>query len=204
MKKTLKKIRVAITGNIGSGKSTFSKFLSESGYPVIFADNISKEILASDPDIRKEVIKDLGVQAFNGNKVNKIFIAEKIFSNTTSLRKINSILHPRVRKKIELLSKEYFNTHNIVFVETALVFESRIEDLYDYIVLVTADKDLRMNRILSEKRLSKKDFNQRDKNQIKEEIKMKKADFVFSNDGSLNELKHKAFLLLHLLQPTLK
>lgn len=197
-------LKVAITGNIGSGKSTFTNFLSAAGYPVILADDISKEILASDPEVRKEVIKELGAQAYDGTKINKKFIAENIFSKSSTLKKINSILHPRVRKKIESMAKKYFTTSDIVFIETALVFESKIEDLFDYIVLITADKNLRINRILSENRLSKKDFLQRDKNQIKEEIKKKNAHIIFINDGSLNELKQKAILLLHLLQPTLR
>ena len=204
MKKKSKKLRVAITGNIGSGKSVFTKLLFEAGYPIILADDISKKILASDSDVRTEVIRELGAQAFNGNKINIKFIAEKIFSKTSSLKKINSILHPKVRKKIESLTKEYFSKYDIVFVETALIFESKIEDMYDYIVLIAADRDLRMKRTLAEGRLSKEDFIRRDKNQIKEEIKKKKAHFIFSNDGSINELKQKVSLLINLLQSTLK
>jgi dephospho-CoA kinase len=73
------KIRVAITGNIGSGKTTFASFISRLGYPVILADDISKEILAEDPVVRREVIKDFGEQSFEGDKINKKFIADKIF-----------------------------------------------------------------------------------------------------------------------------
>ncbi len=138
-----KKIKVAITGNIGSGKSTFTKFLFEAGYPVILADDISKEILAGDPEVRIEVINEFGAQSFLGNKINKKYIADNIFSDPKKLKKINSILHPRVRKRIEFLSQEYFKESDIVFVEAALIFESKIENMYDYVVLITADKEFK-------------------------------------------------------------
>src|SRR5512137_1083715 len=96
-----KKVRLAITGNIGSGKSTFTKFLFEAGYPVILADDISKEILAGDPEVKEEVINEFGMQSFLGNKINKKYLADNIFSDSQKLKKMNSILHPRVRKKID-------------------------------------------------------------------------------------------------------
>jgi len=199
-----KKIRVAITGNIGSGKSTFTKSLFEAGYPVILADDISKEILAGDHEVREEVVKEFGAQSFQGNKINKKYIADNIFSDPKKLNKINSILHPRVRKRIEYLSKEYFKTSDIVFVEAALIYESKIENMYDYVVLITADKNLRMKRTTMTKKISEEDFLKRDNNQMNEESKKKKADFIFTNDGSKDDLKKKAILLINLLKPTLK
>jgi len=199
-----KKIKVAITGNIGSGKSTFTKFLFEAGYPVILADDISKEILAGDPEVRIEVINEFGAQSFLENKINKKYIADNIFSDPKKLKKINSILHPRVRKRIEFLSQEYFNGSDIVFVEAALIFESKIENMYDYVVLITADKELRMTRSTATKKISKEDFIKRDQNQMNVESKKKKADFIFTNDGTVLELKQKAILLINLLKPTQK
>ena len=199
-----KKIKVAITGNIGSGKSTFTKFLFEAGYPVILADDISKEILAGDAEVRLEVIKEFGAESFQGDKINKKFLANNIFSDPKKLKRINSILHPRVRKRIDYLSKEYFKTSNVVFVEAALIFESKIEKMYDYVVLITSDKNLRMKRSTISKKFSEEDFIKRDSNQMNEESKKKKADFVFTNDGTKDELKQKAMLLLNLLIPALK
>jgi len=196
-----KKIKVAITGNIGSGKSTFTKFLFEAGYPVILADDISKEILAGDPKVREEVIKEFGAKSFRGNKINKEYIADNIFSDPKKLNKINSILHPRVRKRIEFLSNEYFEQSNIVFIEAALIFESKIEKMYDYVVLITADKNIRMKRSTITKKFTDEDFINRDANQMSEETKKKKADFIFTNDGSIDELKQKALLLINLLKP---
>lgn len=198
-----KKIKVAITGNIGSGKSTFTKFLFEAGYPVILADDISKEILAGDPEVKVQVINEFGAESFQGNKINKKYIADRVFSDPKKLKKINSILHPRVRKRIDFLSKDYFKTNYIVFVEAALIFESKIENMYDYVVLITSNLNIRMKRSTMNKKLSEEEFIKRDNNQMNDKSKLKKADFIFTNDGTKAELKQKAILLINLLKPTI-
>lgn len=199
MKKQIK-IKVAVTGNIGCGKSTFAKFLSDEGFPVLYADEISKRILADDKQVRAEIIKVIGPSAFNGDKPDKKYIADSIFSDTIKLKKINSILHPIVRTEIEKLSQKYFQKTDIVFVEAALIFESKIEKMYDYVVLITSDINLRMQRTMLSKKLSKAEFLQREANQLDEDKKKKKSDFVFSNNTSTKDLQDKALLLIKLLK----
>lgn len=199
MKKQIK-IKVAVTGNIGCGKSTFAKFLSDEGFPVLYADEISKRILADDKQVRAEIIKVIGPSAFNGDKPDKKYIADSIFSDNIKLKKINSILHPKVRTEIEKLSQKYFQKTDIVFVEAALIFESKIEKMYDYVVLITSDINLRMQRTMLAKKLSKTEFLQREANQLDEDKKKKKSDFVFSNNTSTKDLQDKALLLIKLLK----
>ena len=194
------KLLVAITGSIGSGKSTFASFLTEQGYMVLSADDISKEILARDPDVKKQIIREFGKESFDGNAINKKFLADKIFSNPKKLEKINSILHPRVREKINSLAKEYFKTMDFVFVEAALIFESKIEKMYDLVVLIKADKKIRMQRATKNNKISEKDFINRNKNQLDDEIKVKKSDIVFTNSGSKAELRKKTNLLISVLK----
>ena len=85
-----------------------------------------------------------------------------------------------------------------------MIFESNIEKMYDYVILITANKNIRMKRSTMTKKFSEEDFIKRDANQMSEESKKKKADFVFTNDGSKDELKQKVILLINLLKPTLK
>ena len=195
-----KKLLVAITGGIGSGKSTFAEYLAEQGFIVLSADDISKDILANDPEVRKDIIKEFGDLAYSGKKVNKEFLAREVFSDPVKLKKINSILHPRVREEINSISKEHFKTSDIVFVEAALIFESKMEKMYNHIVLIVADKDIRKKRVKSTGKISEKDFLKRDENQLDDETKMKKADFVFINNGFKSELQQKALLLPKLLK----
>ena len=195
-----KKLLIAITGGIGSGKSTFANFLAEQDHPVVLADDISKEILANDPIVRNEITEEFGAQTYLGKKINKKFLSEKIFSDSNKLKKINSILHLRVRERIDFISKEYFKTKDIVFVEAALIFESKIEKMYDFVVLIIADKKLRMKRATKDKKITEKDFHQRNENQLDDEVKKQRADFIFLNNGSKTELKQKAILLSTLLK----
>lgn len=192
-----KKIKIAITGSIGSGKSTFADFISEEGYTVIKADDISKEILATDSDVKAEVVKIFGTESFNGDEINRKYLAEKIFSNPENVMIINSILHPLVIKKIKELMNQELKIRDKVFVEAALIYEADMEEIFDYVILVTADKETRFKRKSGELNLN--DFGQRDGNQIPDEEKKKRADFIFENNGSVEELKSKARLLLSLL-----
>lgn len=197
-------LRVGITGNIGAGKSTFSKLISELGYPVLFADDISKEILANDPEVRAKVIENFGAQSFKEQKINTDYIASVVFSDQKKLRTMNSILHPKVRMKIDELYEALFASHNIVFVEAALIFESKIEKMFDYIVLIIADNNIRKNRSIKAKNITEEDFLNRESNQINQELKEKRADFTFSNNGALDELKNKAELLIKILESKIK
>jgi dephospho-CoA kinase len=194
-----KKIKVAVTGNIGSGKSSFCNFLSEKGYPIINADAVSKNILSEDGEIKKKVIKEFGEESFVNNEINKKFLAEKVFSDPVKVLKINSILHPKVKNKIESLANEYFIKYDIVFTEAALIYEADMESMFDYVVLITADYKIRKKRTTENAKLSEKDFDKRNDNQIKDEEKKKRADFVFENNLGINELRQKAGLLISIL-----
>ncbi len=195
-----KKLKIAITGSIGSGKSTFCNFISEKGCPVIRADDISKDILKDDKEVKEKVMEEFGKESFINNEINKKFLSEKIFPNHENVIKINSILHPKVKKKIESLTKDYFKNHNIVFTEAALIYEAEMESMFDYVVLITADCEIRKMRVINERKLSEEDFHKRNDNQIKDEEKKKQADFVFENNGSIKELKEKANLLTTILE----
>lgn len=196
----MKKIKVAVTGNIGSGKSSFCKFLEEEGYRVIKADDIAKDLMAKDPHIKSNIIKHFGNSAYVGGEVNKKFLAEKVFSDASFLKKINEIVHPAVIKKVDQLMNDHLKTFPIVFHEAALIYEADMEELFDAVVLIKADLNLRMERKKAQSSLSKEEFINRDSNQIPEEEKEKRADFVFTNNESLQSLKFKAGFLINILK----
>ena len=193
-------LKVALTGNIGSGKSTFTNFVRDFAYPVISTDDISKEILANDSNVKEKIIKFFGARSFQGTEINKKYLADEVFSDTKKLKKINSILHPFVLIKLIKIIHEQLKSSKLVFVESALIYETKIEKMFDFIVLIVADEDIRMKRYISNKKSSKDDFIKREKNQRSQEVKKQKADFVFSNNGSTDELKSKAALLIKVLE----
>ncbi len=194
-----KKFKIAITGSIGSGKSTFCNFLAGKGYPVIKADDISKQILAEDKDVKEKVIKKFGKDSFTNNQINKKFLADKIFSNPANVVKINSILHPKVKKKVDELIQEQLINNDILFTEAALIYEAEMENMFDYIVLITAKDNVRMKRVIANGKMTEEEFKKRDENQIRDEEKKKRADFIFENNGNINELKQKADFFIKIL-----
>ena len=188
-------MKIAITGNIGSGKSTFSRFAEELGFPVLKADDISKDQLYNDPKVKALVVKEFGSKAFNNDQPDKKFLAEIVFSNPEKLNKLEQILHPRVNKVLQQEIKNLSKKHPVVFVEAALIYESDMENMFDYVVLVTSAKENRLKRkILTG--ISEDDFDRRELNQIAEDEKKKRADFIFSNDSSIEALKMKFNLLV--------
>lgn len=188
-------MKIAITGNIGSGKSTFSRFAEDAKYPILKADGISKEILNTDKEVRNLVIKEFGKQAFKDGKPDVSYLAAEVFSDPVKLSIIESILHPRVIESIDKSINILSETNKVVFVEAALIYEADMEDMFDYVVLITAQRNLRLSRKISSG-ITEKDFCKRESNQIQEEEKKKRADFIFSNDGSVEDLKMKFNLLL--------
>jgi len=192
----MKNIKVAISGNIGSGKSTLANYLKSKDYAVINSDYISKALLSSDEVIKQKVKDEFGNEAYINSGVNKKFLAEQVFSSSEKLSRLNSILHPVVLKNIDLMVETKYADNKIIFIETALVYETGLESEFDYVVLVMADFDVRLRRSVKEGNFTEKEFRIRNRNQIPDEQKKMKADFIFLNNDSKESLYNKADLLL--------
>ncbi|NWF89367.1 MAG: dephospho-CoA kinase [Ignavibacteriaceae bacterium] len=195
----MKKIKVAITGNIGSGKTSFCKLLEDMGLKVIYADDIAKDLMLNDMKIKSEIIKNFGNNAYDNQGLNKNYLANKVFSSSENTIKMNSIVHPAVIKKVQKLMEEYLKKTDIIFHEAALIYEAYMDKYFDFIVLISADVKIRMERKQVQSGFSEEMFMQRELNQIPEEEKKKHADFIFTNNGSLIQLKNKSELLMKIL-----
>lgn len=195
-----KKLKIAVTGSIGSGKTSFCKILERSGLPVIYADELAKELLASDKKVKSKIIRRFGEESFKDGQINRRFLADKVFSDPYNVILINQIVHPVVKNEIENKIKELFETCNIVVVEAALIYEADMEKMFDFVVLITADRIIRQKRKLDSDNISPADFEKRDASQIPDEEKKKRVDFVFVNNASLDDLKKKAELFLQILK----
>lgn len=193
------KLKIAVTGNIGSGKSTFSKFIEEEGFKVIYADELSKDILSEDTSVKEKVIKKFGKESYQNGKLNKKFLTEKVFSNKQNLAHLESILHPVVIKKSVDLMNSCLNKDDLVFLEAALIYEADMEDLFDYVILIAADRELRFKRKKQSDGYTEEQFAERENLQIPQDEKRKRADFIFENNSDLKSFKQKAKLLFILL-----
>jgi len=195
----MKKLKIGITGGIGSGKSVFCGYIAEKKYTVISADNIAKEILSSDPAVKKKIIDAFGADSYKNGSLNTGFIADVVFNDFESLQLLNSFVHPATIERTRRLMDEDLKKNNIVFVEAALIFEAEMEDYFDYIVLIKAENNVKIQRIQQRDNASEEEILSRQANQLPDEEKVDVSDFVFDNNGSPEELKTKADFLLNLL-----
>ncbi|MCJ7555119.1 MAG: dephospho-CoA kinase [Ignavibacteriaceae bacterium] len=200
---TNKKLKIAITGNIGSGKSTFSRFIEEAGYKVIIADELSKSILANDEIVKEKVIKAFGKESYHNGKPNKKFLAQIVFNDNKNLSRLELILHPVVIEKSVEMMELHLKKNDIVFLEAALIYEADMEKYFDYVILITADRELRFQRKKKSENYSEEQFAKREEMQISEDEKRKRADFIFNNNSDLAALRQKVNLLFIILQQPL-
>ena len=172
-------IVVGLTGGIGSGKSTIAEMFRELGVPVYNSDERAKLLMNTSKKIKKQLVELLGKKAFLDDKLNKAFIAKKVFNDANLLEQLNHIVHPVVRKDfIKWMKKQ-----NAAYViqETALLFENNTQDLYDIVILITAPKELRIERVLSRDETSKDQIMARMNNQLDDEVKVELANLVIEN-----------------------
>lgn len=196
------KFLIAITGGLGTGKSLFSKYLLEKNEVVINSDEVAKKIMTTKPLVKDQIKKLLGNQAFlNDNQINTKFIASQIFTNPDLYKKLNKIVHPPTIVEIQRLAQKEFNKRNKtrVFVESALVFEARIEHKFDYIILFKSDLSLRLQRTLERDKITPDEFYQRVQFQIDPDMAEEHSHFVIYNNGSLEELTRRFDFIYNLL-----
>ena len=184
---TGKKI-IGITGGIGSGKSTVSKFIEELGFPVYDSDFWAKELVNIDENLKSRIIELLGEESYDENgKYNRKFVAEKVFENQELLLKLNQIIHPAVKIHFE----NWVNAQNaeFVFKETALLFELKLNESCYQSILVTADENIRIKRVMDRDGRTYREVKEIIDKQMPEVDKVKLADFVIQNNTDLESLK---------------
>ena len=191
----MKKVVIGLTGGIGTGKSTVSQILKEKKFPVIDLDIISHEVIKF-PKVVEKIVENFGKEVLEYNNTgNWIVSREKlgrvIFGNREKRLILNSVMHPEIlrimREKILECKKE----NKIIFVEIQLLFEVQWEKEFDYILLVSAEKETQIKRILSRDKRSKEEALSIINSQMPLDEKKKISDYVIENDGNIQDLERK-------------
>ena len=198
------KIKVGITGGIGSGKSTVAKIIKDSGYLVLDADSIAKELLLNDDGVKQSIKSAFGQESYSGDKLNKDYLAASVFASVDNVRKINAILHPPTIRMIDDLMNKQLENQDLVFVEAALIYESEMDEILDHVLLVTSNEELRIERIIKRDSTSESKVLQRMKYQMPESEKENLSDFVLKNESSIEELENKTKFFLMLFETMTK
>lgn len=173
---------VGLTGGIGSGKSIISKVFELLGIPVYNSDEMAKYLISNSTIIKEKLKINFGKGVFNRNDIlNRKLLAEIVFNDIKKLNKLNSIVHPEVRKNFKIWSK---SKHQFPYIlkEAAILIETETYKELDKLILVTASEATRIKRVMLRDEVSESEVKNRMRNQLSDTVKIKYADFIIKND----------------------
>ncbi|HGY09423.1 MAG TPA: dephospho-CoA kinase [Oceanithermus profundus] len=180
---------VALTGNIGSGKSTVARELERLGAAVIYADELARQARTA----RAEAICEAFPGACKRGRPDEVRLAAIVFRDEAARRRLEAIVHPWVRRAIldELERLRSQDGPGLVVVELPLLFETGWNPASDGVLLVTAPDELRARRVAERSGLSEEAFRARDAAQLPQEEKVHRADWIIENDADLDTLRRR-------------
>ncbi|WP_158826458.1 dephospho-CoA kinase [Mucilaginibacter lacusdianchii] len=177
-------LKIGITGNIGSGKTTVSKVFELLGIPVFYADDAAKKVMTNDAELIKGITQAFGQDAyFADGTLNRRYIAGIVFNNELELKKLNALVHPAVFRAFDQWAAAQTNVP-YVLKEAALLFESGSNRDCDYTVLVTAPTEVRIKRVMQRDSITQTEAESRNAKQMAETDKIQLADYIISNDNT--------------------
>jgi len=172
-------IKVAITGGIGTGKTTISSMFADKGIPVFNSDEIAKEIMNTNSLLKNEIVTAFGDKAYDKNKLNKEYLSDVVFNNEILLKKINSIVHPYVAEEFNSWIQEQDSKY--IIYESAIIFENQAEDFFDKIICVTASEEEVISRIMKRNDFSVDKIKSIINKQLPNDAKVQKSDYVIES-----------------------
>lgn len=177
-------LKIGLTGNMGSGKTTVSKVFEVLGIPVFYADDAAKEVMVTDEILINGIKSAFGVKAyFDDGSLNRKYIADIVFNDSEQLAKLNSLVHPATFRAFDAWLKSISDVP-YVLKEAALLFESDSYKLCDYTIMVQAPLETRIKRVMQRDKLTREEIEKRNAKQFSEEKKAQLADYLINNDGS--------------------
>ena len=191
-------LKVGITGGIGSGKSTVSRFFSELGVPVYDSDQRAKSLMQHDDSIIIKIKKEFGDDSYLNNVLNRSHIAEIVFKNELKLKQLNAIVHPVVRTDFNNWLSQNSNA-KFVIKEAAIMIESGAYKDLDKLIVVNANREQKIKWIKKRDHLLLEDIENRIQNQLSDKIRNQYADFIIENNSSKKELKQQVLSIYNKL-----
>ena len=188
-------LTVAVTGGIASGKSLVCGMFEKRGARVIDADEIGREVVEERPEVLSRLVRTFGRDILGeAGALDRRKLAGIVFSSRESLDKLNSIVHPFLTQEIgrRVADLERTGFTGVVVADAALIYEWNLVEMFDAIVVVSSDQEVRLRRIGVRDSLGADEALARVRSQIPQEHKIARADFHIANDGSLEELETKA------------
>jgi len=183
-------IKIGVTGNIGSGKTTLTQYFKNKNSYIFNADKEAKKHLKKHSVLQKKIINTFGNQVITSNNLDFKKLALIAFKDKKNQEILNGIVWPEVSRLIESsLTQAKNEKRNFFIVDAALLFEANFNHFFDYIILVTADKKIRLNRALKRNNLDLSQIKKRMSLQLSDNEKIKQSDYVIDNNKDKENLK---------------
>ena len=184
--------KLGITGGIGSGKSIAAKYFQQKGAVIFDADIEAKKLITNNNILSKNILKTFGPQITTNNTLDLIKLSKVVFSSVKLQNLLNKIVWPEVSNAMIDAAKNAGNQGvNVFIVDAALLLEAGFAEFFNSILLITAEKTIRFNRILLRKNIPKDQIEKRMALQMPESEKKKLADTTIENNGAVAGLQRK-------------
>jgi len=191
-------MKIGLTGSIACGKSTVSAYLRELGFSVIDADAISRNITAPGGKALPMLREAFGDHIFDGELLNRSRLGSLVFSDSSALTRLNSVLHPMILKEIAAQLHALNQVHAIVFGDIPLLYECGMENMFDCVWVLHAPRETQIERLFLRDGLSRDEAEKRIDAQMPLDEKCRRADAVIYTDGSVENTRRQVLSLLDL------
>ena len=180
-----------LTGSLGTGKTTVAAMFANLGAKVLNADRIAHQQIMPKGACFKKVVRALGKNILTAGRIDRRKVAASVFTNSRQLHKLERIIHPVVRKVLRTKIQEYKKGKGMVVVvmDVALLFESKLNADSDLSVVVKTSRVTQINRATKQLNITKADAKRRIKVQMPLEKKIRLADMIIDNNGTLTNTK---------------
>lgn len=184
--------KVAVTGGLACGKSTVCRIFKNLGAHVVSADEVVHLLLSPETNLGKKVIELIGSDILIDHKIDRSKIAKKVFNQPKLLKELEGLLHPLVQEEIEKQYQQALSKHTatLFVAEIPLLFEVGTEHFFDFTIAVLADPEVCLQRFKTSTGNDDAEYRRRSEKQLSPEEKVRKADYVIYNNGSLELLQN--------------
>jgi dephospho-CoA kinase len=189
---------IGLTGGIASGKSTVSQMLLDMGIPVIDADIEARNVVAIGQKAYHQIVDTFGKEILSENgELDRVKLGSIVFHDEGKRLQLNAIVHPAVRERMSLEKVRLLNFgHHVVVLDIPLLFESRLTQLVEKTILVFVDEKVQLQRLMARNQLTVSDATARIQSQMSLRDKIKLADEVINNNGTIEETKIQLIRIL--------
>ena len=182
---------IGLTGSIASGKSTVSEMLKNSGYPIIDADLVARQVVEPGSDTLEQIEQAFGPEVIREDgTMDRPKVGEIIFNDPAKRKILNDIIHPAIRQEMLQQRHDYMTEgYKTIVMDIPLLFESRLQHLVDKILVVSVTEENQFNRLVERNGFTEKEARARISSQLPMSVKEDGADAVIYNNGTIDETK---------------